>query len=64
MEGLLKASEALFAFANIVTALVFLKSFWITSDQSDLIVGVIFWISSYMIGITMINYAQRKQENE
>ena len=64
MEGLKKAGEAILAFANIVTALVFLKSFWLTSHQNDLLSGVVFWISSYLIGIALINYAQRKQENE
>ena len=64
MEGLKKAGEAILAFANIVTALVFFKSFWITSNQNDLIGGVIFWIGLYLIGITMINYAERKQQNE
>ena len=64
MEGLKKAGEAILAFGNIVTALVFFKSFWLTSNQSDLLSGVAFWISSYLIGIALINYAQRKQENE
>ena len=64
MEGLKKAGEAILAFANIVTALVFFKSFWLTSNQSDLLSGVALWISSYLIGIALINYAQRKQENE
>ena len=61
MEGLKKAGEALLAFANIVTALVFFKSFWLTSNKSDLISGIIFWIGTYLIGIALINYAQRKQ---
>ena len=64
MEGLKKAGEAILAFANIVTALVFFKSFWLTSHQSDLLSGIVFWISSYLIGIALINYAQRKEENE
>ena len=64
MEGLKKAGEALLAFANIVTALIFFKSFWLTSNQSDLFSGVAFWISSYLIAIALINYAQRKQDNE
>ncbi len=64
MEGLKKAGEALLAFANIVTALVFLKSFWLTSNQNDLIGGVIFWIGAYLIGIALINYAEGKQQNE
>jgi hypothetical protein len=64
LEGLKKAGEAILAFANIVTALVFLKSFWLTSHQNDLLSGVVFWISSYLIGIALINYAQGKQENE
>jgi hypothetical protein len=64
MEGLKKAGEAILAFANIVTALVFLKSFWLTNHQSDLIGGMIFWIGAYLIGITLINYAQRNQKNE
>ena len=64
MEGLKKAGEAILAFANIVTALVFFKSFWLTSNQSDLLSGIVFWISSYLIGIALINYAQRKEENE
>ena len=61
MEGIKKAGEAILSFANIVTALIFFKSFWITSHQIDLISGILFWISSYIIGIIMINYAQRKQ---
>ena len=64
MEGLKKAGEAILAFANIVTALAFLKSFWLTSHQNDLLSGVVFWISSYLIGIALINYTQGKQENE
>ena len=61
MEGLKKAGESILAFANIVTALVFLKSFWITSNKIDLLSGVLFWISSYLVGIALINYAQGKQ---
>ncbi len=64
MEGLKKVGESILAFANIVTALIFLKSFWLTSNQSDLISGVAFWVSSHLIGATLINYTQRKQENE
>jgi len=64
MEGLKKAAESLLAFANIVTALIFLKSFWLTSHQSDLIGGIIFWIGAYLIGIALINYAEGKQQNE
>ena len=64
MEGLKKAGEALLSFANIVTALVFLKSFWITNNQSDLIGGAIFWIGVYFIGISLINFANRRQKNE
>ena len=64
MEGLKKAGEAVLAFANIVTALVFIKSFWLTSNQGDLVGGVIFWLGMYLVGITTINYAQRKQDNE
>ena len=64
MEGLQKAGEALLAFANIVTALVFLKSFWLTSNQSDLIGGAIFWIGTYVVGIALINFANRRKQNE
>jgi len=64
LEGLKKAGEAILAFANIVTALVFLKSFWLTNNQSDLLGGAIFWIGAYLIGITLINYAQGREENE
>ena len=64
MEGLKKAGEAILAFANIVTALIFLKSFWLTSNQGDLLSGVIFWFSSYLIGIALINYAQGGQRDE
>ncbi len=64
MQGLKKAGEALFAFANIVTALVFLKSFWLTSNQNDLFGGIIFWLGTYAVAIVLINYAQGKQNNE
>lgn len=61
MEGLNKAGEALLSFANIVTALVFLKSFQITNNQSDLIGGAIFWLGIYIIGISLINFADRRK---
>ena len=64
MKGLEKVGEALLSFANIVTALVFLKSFWLTSNQSDLIAGVIFWIGTYIAGTTLINFANRVEKNE
>jgi len=64
MEGLKKSGESILAFANIVTALVFFKSFWITNNQNDLFGGVIFWIGIYLVGISLINYAQGKQDNE
>jgi len=64
LAWLKKAGEAILAFANIVTALVFLKSFWLTNQQGDLLSGIIFWISSYLIGIALINYAQGRQNNE
>ncbi|SFV89685.1 hypothetical protein MNB_SUP05-SYMBIONT-5-390 [hydrothermal vent metagenome] len=59
IEGLQKIGEALLAFANLVTALVFLRSFWVTNNQNDLIVGVVFWISMYVIGATLINFVNR-----
>ncbi len=58
------SGEALLAFANIVTALVFLKSFWLTSNQSDLIGGAIFWVGTYIVGIALINFANRRKQNE
>ncbi len=64
MEGLKEIGKSILAFANIVTALIFLKSFWITSHQADLLSGVAFWLSSYLIGFALINYAERKQNNE
>ena len=62
MKGLEKAGEALLAFANIITTLVFLKSFWFTNDQADLIGGIIFLVGTYFVGLTLIDFANRGDE--
>ncbi len=51
---LLEFGKSLFALANMVFTLVFLKSFWDYNDTRGLIIGIVVWISSYAIGSTCI----------
>lgn len=53
-----EAGKALLAFANIVTALVFLKAFWEKKDYGDLAMAVVFWSGLYALGMALIHRSE------
>ncbi len=64
MEGLKEAGKGVIAFANIISVLVFIRSFWQTGNYNDLIGGIVLWIGLYALGIGLINYATRRIKND
>ena len=45
-------------FANIITALVFVKDYFIENHSNSLIFGVIFWILFYIVGSILIKKSE------
>jgi len=52
--------KSLINFANIVTALVFVKDYFDKSNDSSLLYGVIFWFSVYLLGSIFIKKSEEK----
>ncbi|HIQ50759.1 MAG TPA: hypothetical protein EYH54_02195 [Nautiliaceae bacterium] len=50
--------KGLINFANIITALVFIKDYIIKDHNSSLIYGVIFWILFYVLGSSFIKKSE------
>ena len=55
--------KGLISFANIVTALIFLKSYFDNSISSMLLYGIYFFITIYLLGAVLIKISERV-ENE
>ena len=51
--------KGLIAFANIVTALVFIKSYFDNSSNNMLIYGIYFFIMTYILSAVLINLSER-----
>jgi len=45
-------------FANIITALVFVKDYFIENHSNSLIFGIIFWILFYLVGSILIKKSE------
>lgn len=52
--------KGLINFANIVTALVFVKDYFDESNDSSLLYGVIFWFFVYLLGSIFIKKSEEK----
>jgi len=55
-----EVGKGIIAFANIVTALVFLKDYFNKSDSNSLIYGIIFWFLMYILGSIFIRKSEGK----
>jgi len=45
-------------FANIITALVFVKDYFIENHSNSLIFGIIFWVLFYLVGSILIKKSE------
>jgi hypothetical protein len=52
--------KAILAFANIVTALVFLKDYFDKSNSNMIFYGIIFWFMMYILGSIFIKKSEEK----
>lgn len=50
--------KGIIAFANIVTALVFIKDYFENSHDNMLLYGVFFWFSMYILGSIFIKKSE------
>ena len=53
-----EVGKGIIAFANIVTALVFVKDYFEQSHGSSLVYGVFFWIFAYIFGAVFIKKSE------
>jgi len=54
-----EVGKGLIAFANIITALVFVKSYFDDSDDNMLAYGVYFFVTTYMLSAVLIKLSDR-----
>ncbi len=52
--------KGIIAFANIVTALVFVKDYFDKDNGNSLVFGIIFWIFAYVVGSLFIKKSDQK----
>lgn len=55
-----EVGKGIINFANIVTALVFLKDYFNKSDNNSLLYGIIFWFLMYILGSVFIKKSEGK----
>jgi len=55
-----EVGKGIIAFANIVTALVFLKDYFEKSHDNMVIYGIVFWIIMYIVGSIFIKKSEGK----
>jgi len=55
-----EVGKGLINFANIVTALVFVKDYFYKSNGLSLVYGVIFWFFVYLLGSIFIKKSEEK----
>jgi len=53
-----EVGKGLINFANIITALVFVKDYFIENHSNSLIFGTIFWILFYILGASFIKKSE------
>ena len=53
-----EVGKGLINFANIITALVFVKDYFDKSHNNSLIYGIVFWIISYVVGSIFIKKSE------
>ena len=54
-----EVGKGLIAFANIVTALVFVKSYFDNSNDNMLVYGIYFFIMTYILSSVLIKLSER-----
>ena len=55
-----EVGKGIIAFANIVTALVFLKDYFEKSHDNMIIYGIVFWVIMYIVGSIFIKKSEGK----
>ena len=55
-----EVGKGIIAFANIVTALVFLKDYFEKSHDNMVVYGIVFWIIMYIVGSIFIKKSEGK----
>jgi len=55
-----EVGKGIIAFANIVTALVFVKDYFEKSNDSSLLFGILFWFLAYLLGSILIKKSEEK----
>jgi len=55
-----EVGKGIIAFANIVTALVFLKDYFEKSNDNMMLYGIVFWIIMYIVGSIFIKKSEGK----
>ena len=55
-----EVGKGIIAFANIVTALVFMKDYFEKSHESSLVYGILFWFLAYLLGSIFIKKSEEK----
>jgi hypothetical protein len=53
-----EVGKVIIAFANIVSALVFLKDYFDNSNDNMILYGAIFWFSMYLLGSVFIKKSE------
>ena len=56
-----EVGRGIISFANIITALVFVKDYFEKSNNSSLVYGTLFWILAYIFGSILIKKSQRNK---
>ena len=54
-----ETGKGLINFANIITALVFVKDYFDKNNSTSLLLGVVFWVFVYIIASLFIKKSER-----
>lgn len=54
-----ETGKSLQSFANMITAVIFLKHFWDHHDMASVIAGLMIWLCLYFISIRLINWSEK-----
>ena len=57
-----EVGKGLINFANIVTALVFVKDYFDKDSNNSLLFGMIFWFFIYLVGSLFIKKSERMKD--
>jgi len=55
-----EVGKGIINFANIITALVFVKDYFEKSNNSSLVYGILFWIIAYIFASILIKKSERR----